>query len=82
MAKKTFYVVQPYEAGKRGALKPGVPVEVASEDQARRKAERIAGAKLGAIAFSREVGPDSDDAEAPVFIASFGRVPEDALEPL
>ena len=36
--------------------------------------------KLGAIAFSKDLGPESDDADEPVLIASFGQVPEGVLE--
>ncbi len=80
MAKKTFYVVQPYEAGKRGTLKAGPAVEAKSEAEARRRAERFAATKAGAIAFSRDVDPDSDDADPPVLIASFGSVPDGVLD--
>jgi len=81
MARKTFYVVQPYDAAKRGSgLKAGVAMEATSEADARRKAERLANTRAGAIAFSRDVDPDSDDAEPPVLIASFGRVPEDLFD--
>ncbi|WP_281418555.1 hypothetical protein [Ancylobacter oerskovii] len=34
----------------------------------------------GATAFSRDVDPESDDADEPVLIASFGQVPEGVLE--
>ncbi len=81
MAKKIFYVVQPYDAAKRGnGLKAGTAMEVATEAEARRKAERLAQSRAGAIAFSRAVDPDSDDAEPPVLLASFGRVPEDLFD--
>ena len=77
MAKKTFYVVQPYELGKRGALKAGVPLEVRTADDAMRIARRMALVKAGAVAFSRVVDSEFEDAEEPVLIASVGGVPED-----
>ncbi|MFG1395159.1 hypothetical protein [Xanthobacter agilis] len=80
MARKTFYVVQPYELGKRGALKASAPMEARSAEHAQRMAQRTAATKAGAIAFSREVDPESDDAEPPVLIASYGRVPEGVME--
>ena len=36
--------------------------------------------RLGAIAFSKDVDPEGDDADEPVLIASFGQVPEGVLE--
>lgn len=80
MAKKTFYVVQPYELGKRGALKAGVPLEVRTADDAMRVAKRMALVKAGAVAFSRAVDPETEDAEEPVLIASFGAVPDGVLD--
>lgn len=81
MAKKTFYVVQPFEAGKRGALKAGIPMEVRSAADAERVAARISLTKPGAIAFSTDVEPESGDADPPILIASFGQVPDGILEP-
>ena len=81
MTKKTFYVVQPFEAGRRGAIKAGIPMEVRSAADAERVARRISLVKLGAIAFSTDVEPESGDADPPVLIASFGQVPEAVLEP-
>ncbi|MFG1454549.1 hypothetical protein V5F44_20200 [Xanthobacter sp. V2C-8] len=80
MPKKTFYVVQPYVLGKRGALRAGQAREARSAADAERMAERMAAMAAGAVAFSREVDPESDDAEPPVLIASYGRVPDEALE--
>ncbi|MDF2809354.1 MAG: hypothetical protein K0S56_385 [Microvirga sp.] len=81
MTKKTFYVVQPFEAGKRGRIKAGIPMEVRSAEDAERVAKRLSLVKAGAIAFSTEVEPESGDAEPPVLIASYGEVPEGMLEP-
>lgn len=80
MAKKTFYVVQPFELGKHGALKAGAAMEVRTAADAERVARRMAIVKAGAVAFSREVDPDSDDADPPVLIASFGQVPDETPE--
>jgi len=79
MTKETFYVVQPFEAGKRGKMKAGVPMEVRSAADADRVAKRMSMDKLGAIAFSADVEPESGDAEPPVLIATYGEVPDGAL---
>lgn len=79
MAKKTLYVVQPYELGKRGALKAGVPLEVRTADDAMRVAERMALVKAGAVAFSRAVDAESEDADEPELIGRFGTTPDEAL---
>ncbi|MDI4663016.1 hypothetical protein K9U40_01490 [Xanthobacter autotrophicus] len=81
MAKKTFYVVQPFELGKRGALKAAPAMEVRTSADAERIARRLAIVKAGAVAFSRDVDPESDDADPPVLIARFGQVPDEAMEP-
>jgi len=81
MTKKTFYVVQPFEAGKRGKVKAGTPMEVRNASDAERVAKRMSLVKLGAIAFSTEVETESGDAEPPVMIATFGAVPEGVLDP-
>ncbi|MCB4771448.1 hypothetical protein LGR54_22820 [Ancylobacter sp. Lp-2] len=81
MPKKTFYVVQPFEAGKRGAIKAGIPMEVRSAADAERVARRMSMVKLGAIAFSTDVEPESGDADPPVLIATFGQVPDSVMEP-
>ncbi|MFG1479164.1 hypothetical protein V5F53_10940 [Xanthobacter sp. V4C-4] len=80
MVKKTFYVVQPYVVGRRGALTAGPAREARSAAEAERIAQRLASVGSGAIAFSREVDPDSDDAEAPVLIASYGQVPDEVRD--
>ncbi len=80
MATKTFYVVQPYVLGKRGALLAGPAVEARSAEDAQRRAERMAASKAGAIAFSREVDVESGDGEPPALIASYGRVPDGVME--
>ncbi|MFG1260070.1 hypothetical protein V5F79_22340 [Xanthobacter flavus] len=80
MAKKTFYVVQPYELGKRGVLKAGVPMEVRTAGDAMRVAKRMALVKAGAVAFSRAVDPETEDSDEPVLIGSFGAVPDGVLD--
>ncbi|TCK28154.1 hypothetical protein EV667_2151 [Ancylobacter aquaticus] len=81
MTKKTFYVVQPFVAGKRGAIKAGIPMEVRNAADAERIAQRMSLVQIGAIAFSADVEPESGDADPPVLIARFGQVPDGVLDP-
>lgn len=80
MAKRTFYVVQRFEAGKRGAIRPGQPMEAQTAEHADRMAQRLGSTKLGAIAFSRDVDPETDDADGPVLISTYGQVPDGILD--
>ncbi|WP_428031523.1 hypothetical protein [Ancylobacter sp.] len=80
MAKKTFFVVQPFEKAKGRRLKAGIPMEVRDAEEASRKAERMSLIKAGAVAFSTEVEMESGDAEPPVLIATYGEVPDGGLE--
>ena len=82
MTKTTMFAAQPFEAGKRGKVLAGVPMEARDAEHAERIAKRMSFVKLGAIAFSTEVEIESGDAEPPVMIASFGAVPEGVLEPV
>ncbi|MCB4769610.1 hypothetical protein LGR54_13410 [Ancylobacter sp. Lp-2] len=76
MNKKTFYVVQAYETGRRGVISVGIPIEARTSEDAARIAKRLSIIRLGAIAFSRDTGSDEKGLGKPVIIASFGRVPE------
>lgn len=80
MAKKTFYVVQPFTSGRRGALVAGQAREARSAADAERIAERLAGMAAGVIAFSRDVDPEFGDADPPVLIASFGQIPDGVMD--
>ncbi|GAB4073418.1 hypothetical protein GCM10028812_53760 [Ancylobacter sonchi] len=80
MSKKTFYVVQPFEVGRRGAIRVGTPIEARSAIDAERIARRMSLSKVAVIAFSNEVDLDSGDSDLPIIIVSFGQVPEGVLE--
>ncbi len=80
MAKVTYYVVQAFVRGKGGKIAAAQPQQVQSADIARRKVERIGGAVLGAVAFSRSGDPAMGDWDGAVIIARAGEIPEDALE--
>ncbi|OYX93248.1 MAG: hypothetical protein B7Y78_08805 [Caulobacter sp. 35-67-4] len=77
MAKKIFYVVQPYDAAKRGnGLKAGAAMEVASEAEARRKAERLAPLREGVVAFAASADVELGDYdENPDILFKAGRLP-------
>jgi hypothetical protein len=77
MARETVYVVQSYIAGKGNRLKADPPVPCKSAESARRKAELLAPAKLGVVAFSSsgdQALGDYDDEPTVLFRA--GRVPD------
>ena len=76
MARQTSYIVQVFNAGRGGSLKPETPVACKSEAGALRMAERLAESKLGVIAFASsgdaELG-DYDDEPKIIFRA--GKLP-------
>ena len=78
MTNTTIYVVQPF--GRRGArLIPATPVKMATERDARRRAERVATmtGTVGAVALSHEIDGAGEVTGEPVILARFGETPED-----
>jgi hypothetical protein len=77
MARETVHIVQAFIAGKGNRLKAETPVPCKSAEAARRAAERLAGTKLGVVAFSssgdQELGEYDDE---PVIIFKAGRLPQ------
>ena len=70
MARETTYVVQAFNAGKGGKLKPDSPIVCKSENGALRTAERLALSKFAVVAFSSTGDPemgDYDDEPAVLF---------------
>jgi hypothetical protein len=61
MARETIYLVQAFNAGKGGRLKPDSPIVCKSADGALRTAERLAPNKLGVVAFSSTGDPEMGD---------------------
>lgn len=81
MGWTTWFVVQPFEATKRGIV-PCDPIEVLSADCARKLAERLSD-KGGALAFSRSGDMDVGDYEDAVMLGQWGELPphvEDGVE--
>ena len=77
MARETVYVVQSYTAGKGNRLKADIPLACKSAVIACRKAELLAQAKLGVVAFSSsgdQALGDYDDEPTVLFKA--GRLPD------
>lgn len=76
MARLTSYLVQAFVAGRGTDLKADKPIACKSADEARRKAERMAPAKLGVVAYSTtgdaELGDYDDE---PVYFFKAGRLP-------
>jgi hypothetical protein len=61
MARETTYVVQAFNAGKGGNLKPDAPIVCKSASGALRTAERLALSKLAVVAFSSTGDPEMGD---------------------
>ena len=61
MARETTYVVQAFNAGKGGHLKPDSPIVCKSADRALRTAEKLALSKLAVVAFSSTGDPEMGD---------------------
>lgn len=72
----TYFVVQSFERGKKGALVADQPVEAQGPEHAARMAERLSRVKTGVVAFSRRGDPATGDFEDAVIIASYGSVAE------
>ncbi len=73
-------IYQPYVAGARGALKPGIPVVCRTAEEGLRRAEKaLAG---GSIVGARVVrvfhDDDADEFGVPEYLGELGQVPEEA----
>lgn len=72
----TYYVVQSFERGKRGAIIADPPVEARDSNHAEKMAARLSEQKAGVIAFSRTGDPTTGDFEDAQIIAWYGIVPD------
>ncbi len=61
MASETLHIVQAYVAGRNGALTAESPVGCKDAEEARRKAERLAGNRLGVAAYSITADEEAGD---------------------
>ena len=75
-----MYVVQSYQAGKRGAIVADTPVEARDLVHAKQLAERLSSRKHLVIAFVREGDAITGDFEDPKLIAAFGELPDELNE--
>lgn len=74
----TFFVVQSFERGRKGALVADQPIEAQGYDQAARMAARLSHCKAGVVAFARRGDPATGDFDDPIVIARYGSL--DAAE--
>lgn len=76
----TYFVVQPFQLGKRGALLADIPMQATSKEHAARMAERMSRSKAGVVAFSRSGDPMTGEYEDAQLIAVYGSVPSEVQE--
>jgi hypothetical protein len=77
MSMQTYFVVQPFQETKRGALVALPPLSAKDADHALRLVAQQKRAAAGAIAFSRRGDPDAGDYEEAVVLSRWGKVPDD-----
>lgn len=75
---ETIYVVQGFEAGKRGTLKAMQPMTFTTESQARSRAERMGATCVGVIAFEQTADVDAGEYADPVVLCRLGQLPMEA----
>lgn len=76
----TYFVVQSFQRGKKGALIPDEPKQARDQNHCVILAERLSKVSASVVAFSRSGDPDSGDWEDAVLIAQYGDVPGELLE--
>jgi len=76
----TYFVVQTFQAGRKGALIADPPLVAQSADGAIRTAERYSHSKAGVIAFSRAGDPATGEYEDATILAMHGTLPSEAEE--
>ena len=72
MAMRTYYVVQPFEIGSRGKLRPTEPILASSEEHAIRMAYRLEPKYAGVVAFARTADPDAGEYGDAVILVELG----------
>lgn len=76
----TYFVVQTFQKGKKGALIPDLPRPAHDRSHCERVAEKLAQKSAGVVAFSRTGDPESDDWEDAMIISQYGETPSELLE--
>lgn len=75
----TYFVVQTFQRGKKGALIPDIPRPARDRLHCERVAEKLAERSAGVVAFSRTGDPESDDWEDAMIISQYGETPSELL---
>ena len=76
MPRETVYILQTYVAGRGKALRAEPQVACKTAEEARRKAERLAPLRLGALAFTMTVDVEMGDYdENPTILFKSGQLP-------
>lgn len=72
-------VYQPYVAGARGALKPGIPIVCRTAEEGLRRAEKAlaGGSILGARIVRMNHDDDAEEFGAPEYLGEVGQVPDE-----
>ncbi|MEI2296723.1 hypothetical protein [Ensifer sp. MJa1] len=78
----TYFVVQSFTLGSRGAFLADDPVEATGAEHALRLAERLATSKVGVIAFSRTGDLSTGEFEDATVLFLSGELPTDMQEEL
>ncbi|HTV69297.1 MAG TPA: hypothetical protein VMF90_12240 [Rhizobiaceae bacterium] len=78
---KELFVVQSYSAGRRGAMRPDVPIQARDLGHAREVAKRLAVRKALVVAFMRKGDDDTGEWDDAKLIEAIGaNIPEEVLE--
>jgi len=76
----TYFVVQSFQRGKRGALIPDQPRQARDQGHCEFLAMRLAESRPAVVAFSRKGEPSTGDWEDAVIIAQYGDVPDELMD--
>jgi len=75
MAYKQLFFVQVFDIDRKNRIIERCSYVVDDEDVARAKAKNLSEVAMGVIAFAQLVDDAAQDAEDPVLLAAYGRVP-------
>lgn len=73
---ETQYIVQGFVAGKRGRVEALPPASYKTEDEARRRAVRLAETCQGVIAFAQSADAEAGEYADPIILERIGDVPD------
>lgn len=76
----TYFVVQSFSQGRKGAVVADQPIQSQSADHATRMADRLSRTRVAAIAFSRTGDPATGEYDEAVILASFGEIPDESQQ--